>query len=164
MSESRAQVPRPSVNDVPARSGDSRIEREADVEYRREAERLVDEQVAQLFALVRQAAADAGLAPRGGTRAGEHRLTAGSGESAVEFIVEAITDVPPDADPAATFPTSQAVCHVRAAGAAIADWTLRRIDLGAQTITYGWTREGSSHRITAADVAAVLRPARPDRA
>jgi nitroreductase len=140
---------------APAQSGGAPAARPADAEYHREVERLIDEQTALLFTTIQQAAA-------GPAQVTDRSLAVGSGEAAVTFTVQAITDVPPTADPAAAFPTGQARCLVRADGDLIAQWTLRRLDQSAQSITYVWTHGDPPQPISPADIAAALRGTRQD--
>lgn len=137
--------------------GATPISQAAGGSYREEAQRLVDAQVALLFDTVEQVVA----ASRNGTHAAVHRtdrsLTVGSGEAAVELAVEAITDVPAEAEPARAFPLGEARCRVRVAGATVAEWVLTRADQGSETPTYRWLHAETESPVTPDDIRAAVR-------
>jgi hypothetical protein len=124
--------------------------------YREEAQHLIDVQTAALFAYVWQEVIENWGNRLPVVQGSDHSLTVGSGKTAVEFTVEAITDVPADADPALTFPTGQARCIVRVAGATIDEWVLSRADQGLTGPAYHWIRAETGLPLTADDVRGVV--------
>jgi hypothetical protein len=126
-------------------------------EYLAEAQRMIDEQTAALFSAVQQAASARWGDQQVAVQRAGRSLTVGSGGIAVEFVVEAITDLPDDADRARVFTTGQARCTVRVAGATVAEWVLHRVDQGSGTPAYAWVHSGTESPVTQDDVISVLR-------
>jgi hypothetical protein len=79
------------------------------------------------------------------------------GGAMVELAVEAITDVPANADPARDFPQGEAHCRVRAAGAPVEEWVLSRTAQGSENPIYRWIHAETGAPVTAADIQAMVR-------
>ncbi len=123
-------------------------------EYMAEAQRLVDDEVDKLFAMLTTAIKQGAGTESSITREG-HTLTARTGGRTLTARVEAVTDVPDTAEKAHLFPTAQAYCTVSDGQSETARWELHRAGAG-DSVVYTWMQTDRTVPITMADVSAAI--------
>ncbi len=123
-------------------NNDAEYGSEAHQEYLAETERLVDQEIEALFALIESAVARAATVASAGQQPAVTRdaraLGVTNGARMAVFAVETITDLPEGVDRAQAFPTSQARCTMRGPDGATEQWELHRIGAGNAAPGYTW--------------------------